>query len=1068
MKRKRLQKMIALAVCTAVITTMGGFSAAAEEVYEVAADEETVTDVPAEPETEDIFQEVGEDEEQLLQQIQEENEEADVLFGDGTVIEEFSSGEATTDLQYESLSKVYLDSAGGSDTNSGEASDQAVKTIDQALSLIEENGTIYLISSLTLNDKKDHRWSKVTIRPANTLADDESKPMIQILKGTGLALDEVNISNIKESGGSWLGKTLLEKTGEGVLTIGTGTTLVCDAKVKHAIYTNKESGANGTYATLRINGGSIQGADRTNYDEQTALVTVWYGTAEMSGGSITGNTAHYGGGIYLYKARFFMSGGQISGNKARHGGGIYGENGSTVTLSGGRIADNQAGDGGGVYLWGSDLKMDRTEPDGQPCVIEKNTATADTLNDVYGQGGGVYLGDGRALLGKGTIQGNKAEPQIKYDEDGEVIGSTGGMGGGVHAFNGSIELTAARICNNQTFTGGGIFTQSTEVIDALKMTGGEITGNVAARMGAGICASLWYPNDYYDGSGQVIAHQNMDLEISGGKISGNMSGEGENVDENAITLDLVCYSEFDENVKFPTLHLSGSPEIKGYVMLMDYSDPVCSPKVVVDDTFTPVNPVEMKGAYCEPGVVAVKWKDGLTPDASLFTVDKGFGSELKLNGQTLTWVERVRVTFYWTEKQGDRYYRRNKNLYILPGNKVDPSEIPAQTELPGYTFKGWVDVDDHDWTPDMEITESIRLYENWSLNAPSVTLTADRENSCFTLPVTLTARASHEISTAKLTYQWYKDGTLLDGLTEAECKVSEPGEYKVVVTVTSGTFTATKDAVLTISQKDHEYTWKFDDKAHWQICNLDGETTESKGHTFGEWKVVKEAAVSVTGEKERTCTVCGYKETEVIAALPAPTPTPAVAPPTPTPVPVQTPVHLSSLTSKKTSITIKWNRIKGASGYKIYGSKCGKDYKLLKTVKGSVTKWTHKDLKANTYYKYYVAAYKTVNGKQTILSKTPAMHIPTTGGKFSKVTAVNVKKESITLKKGRKTSVKASVVNSDGKVVKHVAVLRYMSSNKKVATVNSKGVITAQGKGKCTIYCYAQNGLRKSVKVTVK
>lgn len=257
MKRKRLQKMIALAVCTAVITTMGGFSAAAEEVYEVAADEETVTDVPAEPETEDIFQEVGEDEEQLLQQIQEENEETDVLFGDGTVIEEFSSGEATTDLQYGSLSKVYLDPAGGSDTNSGEAGDQAVKTIDQALSLIEENGTIYLKSSLTLNDKEDHRWSKVTIRPADTLADDAFKPMIQILEDTGLALDEVYISNIKESGDFWLGKTLLEKTGEGVLTIGTGTTLVCDAKVKHAIYTNKESGAYDTYATLRINGGSI-------------------------------------------------------------------------------------------------------------------------------------------------------------------------------------------------------------------------------------------------------------------------------------------------------------------------------------------------------------------------------------------------------------------------------------------------------------------------------------------------------------------------------------------------------------------------------------------------------------------------------------------------------------------------------------------------------------------------------------------------------------------------------------------------------------------------------------------
>ena len=108
-----------------------------------------------------------------------------------------------------------------------------------------------------------------------------------------------------------------------------------------------------------------------------------------------------------------------------------------------------------------------------------------------------------------------------------------------------------------------------------------------------------------------------------------------------------------------------------------------------------------------------------------------------------------------------------------------------------------------------------------------------------------------------------------------------------------------------------------------------------------------------------------------------------------------------------------------------------------------------------------MAAYNTVNGKQTILSKTPAMHISTTGGKFSKVTAVNVKKESITLKKGKKAAIKASVVNSDGKVVKHVAVLRYMSSNKKVATVNSKGVITAQGKGKCTITVMPRMGFAR-------
>ena len=46
--------------------------------------------------------------------------------------------------------------------------------------------------------------------------------------------------------------------------------------------------------------------------------------------------------------------------------------------------------------------------------------------------------------------------------------------------------------------------------------------------------------------------------------------------------------------------------------------------------------------------------------------------------------------------------------------------------------------------------------------------------------------------------------------------------------------------------------------------------------------------------------------------------------------------------------------------------------------------------------------------------------------------------------------------------------LTYVSSNKKVATVDKKGKIKAKKKGKCTIYVYAKNGKRAAVKVTVK
>lgn len=50
----------------------------------------------------------------------------------------------------------------------------------------------------------------------------------------------------------------------------------------------------------------------------------------------------------------------------------------------------------------------------------------------------------------------------------------------------------------------------------------------------------------------------------------------------------------------------------------------------------------------------------------------------------------------------------------------------------------------------------------------------------------------------------------------------------------------------------------------------------------------------------------------------------------------------------------------------------------------------------------------------------------------------------------------------------HVATLRYMTSNKKVATVNSSGKVTAKGKGTCTIVAFAHNGVSKNIKVTVK
>ena len=50
----------------------------------------------------------------------------------------------------------------------------------------------------------------------------------------------------------------------------------------------------------------------------------------------------------------------------------------------------------------------------------------------------------------------------------------------------------------------------------------------------------------------------------------------------------------------------------------------------------------------------------------------------------------------------------------------------------------------------------------------------------------------------------------------------------------------------------------------------------------------------------------------------------------------------------------------------------------------------------------------------------------------------------------------------------HAPTLRYMSSDRKVATVSKAGKVKAVGKGSCKVYAYAANGVWKVVKVTVR
>ena len=69
---------------------------------------------------------------------------------------------------------------------------------------------------------------------------------------------------------------------------------------------------------------------------------------------------------------------------------------------------------------------------------------------------------------------------------------------------------------------------------------------------------------------------------------------------------------------------------------------------------------------------------------------------------------------------------------------------------------------------------------------------------------------------------------------------------------------------LVIKKADHDYVNASDPTHHWKSCAC-GAITEKGEHSFGEWKTVTDATKNANGEKERTCSVCGYKETKKTA-----------------------------------------------------------------------------------------------------------------------------------------------------------------------------------------------------------
>lgn len=341
------------------------------------------------------------------------------------------------------LSTVYLNGASGNDSRAGTSSGTAVKTLDKALSLVKNDGTIYITGTVTVNDAKEldiEKGQNVTIKRYSSF----TGALITVANGGSLKL-----GNIRIHGGTSGPSTGSIETTITYATIDTRTY----AKAPLIIVNSGGSLEITEGAFLEYNSNQPDSVSTKNHVGQGGAVYC-QGNLTMTGGTIQYCEALSGGGIYIQSAntnriQFDFSGGVIKYNYAREikgtsnsarknpyhsnaGGGVFVGDYVTMNMSGGEVSYNQsAREGGGISLgWldrnnGSAIENFITTFNMTGGLITQNTATS--------TGGGLNITAGReAYIYAGEFTYNKAngrefQPKDDYDNMWEVY-----SGGGIY------------------------------------------------------------------------------------------------------------------------------------------------------------------------------------------------------------------------------------------------------------------------------------------------------------------------------------------------------------------------------------------------------------------------------------------------------------------------------------------------------------------------------------------------------------------------------------------------------------------------------------------------------------